>query len=888
MENENQTIKDSNLPIITHNKQYTSQTKKVIKNNELSELRYKFENNIDRLNDLSTRNIAFEDSKLIINKYINDEKGIDILISILNNSSKKPNKKQGAIEYQILLIGYLASSNKEYLKLDMIKLLVKTLLSFTDQASFIIHKSLSLALCELMNSFLINNTDYHLLDKLFIQEFSNFSISQGKTNDKLSSSPMNNISICNTLVISDIINLIITHISNNKESSIYLENNLWIIYNNIENYIVKYNTRMLHPFIYLSFKLLLSYFTIHKILQNDKTKGNLEKIIKTANSILLITEANIYQTKIFICEMNNEILNQVKKFRNKVRSKTPTSSKTLETLLTLNNSNNLNQLFDNLSQHLNYCINNAAKDRVTKVQIAANETLTILNNIDYETPLESKVDSERLSKLHILRNISKNKKAKLTQNNTINLQTYNNTQNLPIKEIYTKGVSSYMTTKSFLTNHDSFKKQNSNSKKKLKGESSYDIASKNLRKFVKLKQNSKSKEKQSFMNLDEDGLSNVNLALKTSNINLTNFNNQGLAHKRNFSNNNNQSSSFSENDDAIYYKDIEKIKRYKKSKSNINKSSENSQEINNVNVFQVEDFEADQCEIPENNTLESEEKTIEIKEIVKKPSINGKQTIRDEINNLKDYLIIETDNFLKRVNNFDKKIDKKLSKLNTRILKTNDKILSIDINTKTMESSTVLCSDDLNMENPLIYKWINCLKLIQNEEINKAFELITNEMNDDLYLIRFIFILGKFKVQQLSVENSHILVTKLIKIIENNKISELSVEILSSMISKHSEELIGKDKVKSTFSTNFDTNANNLKLYLSGDFRNKIELKLNNSKKQTEKEEKSKTFSLKEEELTKLLDLLLEFSDREDSFGINSLKLYSEILSKLEGENNKK
>ncbi len=131
----------------------------VISKKELSnKIRINFQKQLGKLNDNSTKELAFNELQQIINRYF-DSDSLRIYISLL--SIHHSNTSIAAKEYQALLIGYLASIYKENLldPLDKSPNIFSTLArifgilnNFMKDQAFSIHKACSHSMIELFDN----------------------------------------------------------------------------------------------------------------------------------------------------------------------------------------------------------------------------------------------------------------------------------------------------------------------------------------------------------------------------------------------------------------------------------------------------------------------------------------------------------------------------------------------------------------------------------------------------------------------------------------------------------------------------------------------------------------------------------------------------------------
>lgn len=827
-----------------------------------AEMKLQFQKNIDKLNEVATRELGYKECKAMILKYCS-ESNLKAFASILNNTSKRSSLTAGSKEYQILIIGFIAAEcNPKLFKPDFVKLLTKTLIPFMDDSSNIIHKAVSLSANELFKAYVTNqtsaqnDTQEHLLEnissilescfQIFVLPFTEITVSQS-SNDKGNNGSLVNISTCSSVILSDLISYLTSTLQgkkHEKEGNVtqklvtnLFESIVFKIYDSFIGLIQKYSSRLTYSYIYDGLGFCICYFGLEKLLPRNP-KG-FEKLIASCTTLLSSNQVNLFSTKTSCCIIFYEIFGLLRLYKysdkqisTRESNRDGESARGIEQTQQFFNSKKIEEI----KKVLIY----ASKDRILKVQQSATDALNSLTDyINFNDNQNLGVEPGKLSKLNLLRTMSKFQKSAIKSS----LEEY------PRSEVLSKGLTNYLTTKQFMDKKEL--KQRSTSKSIGKYGSGKHSSS-GLRNFINERQNSKSKGKndkfEAPFQIEDEQEKNA------------------LAAKSNKNDVSKKSSSFSENDDAIYYRDKDRIKRYKKSKSHISyKETEEVQdnlekepeECPMVPNFQLEELNPDQCEVMSEKDipLDTDEPNIE-------------NISEDHHSPLRDLLLKESQKFEKLVTSFENKISRKLNKLSSRIETATTKLGKIDLNfNPTMNNSlnsTMVVSHDISMENPLSFKWMLVVEALQKGDIDQAFEIVIIDMDDDIYFLRLCHMLTTFDVKAMTKHNSICLVKKLSGIIPSEKFQLILIDFFETIVNSYAQTIL------------------EAKLYDKLTKPNSNRKSKQPSDKKIQNRENDSKEKITESELATILDILVSSSDKKDKSSVKSLDLYSRILSWFE------
>ena len=415
--------------------------KKLQNENQVSitqeDLKQKIRDYLDKLNDSSTRDLYFKNFKIFLQSYT-EETTINITFNLLLSYTNDAMTLIGK-EYQIILIAFALNIN--YIKNMTYTILNKILKNISDNLekynNLEIQKACSVVCIEIFDQILKmgenQETAFSFLIKFFLDliDKKKAVVSQYKDNGIINGS---------FVIISDILSYIISLNSSNK---IELKNNneenneinmknegIEQINRKIErDEIEKASTlnslqkileetlfNLINKFILFKYPnpfLIEAITYLIDIITYEDYKAKIKEIIPPLNKILYNTEAKLYLTKIMICHFYSHL------YQKMIQSK---------------------NIDEEIIQDIIKALNFATKDRVAKVQVAAEDTLSLYNNID-----NKEIHNKRkLSKLNLLRNLSKINKER---NNIMSSKKVR-------KEIYNIGIGKFLRSNDYLNNRD--------------------------------------------------------------------------------------------------------------------------------------------------------------------------------------------------------------------------------------------------------------------------------------------------------------------------------------------------------------------------------------------------------------------------------------------------
>ena len=716
------------------------------------DLKQKIRDYLDKLNDSSTRDLYFKNFKIFLQSYT-EETTINITYNLLLSYTNDAMTLIGK-EYQIILIAFALNIN--YIKNMTYTILNKILKNISDNLekynNLEIQKACSVVCIEIFDQILKmgenQETAFSFLIKFFLDliDKKKAVVSQYKDNGIINGS---------FVIISDILSYIISLNSSNK---IELKNNneenneinmknegIEQINRKIErDEIEKASTlnslqkileetlfNLINKFILFKYPnpfLIEAITYLIDIITYEDYKAKIKEIIPPLNKILYNTEAKLYLTKIMICHFYSHL------YQKMIQSK---------------------NIDEEIIQDIIKALNFATKDRVAKVQIAAEDTLSLYNNID-----NKEIHNKRkLSKLNLLRNLSKINKER---NNIMSSKKVR-------KEIYNIGIGKFLRSNDYLNNRDEenilkIKKEINKSRSKSKKEkrkikltkNKKDIGIMIFQRFDGFNEDNKSDEmlnennirvKSSknnyfFKNLKDDDI-NLNDDLENIKKSLTkkekyqkenNNNEDDIDNKDNNNINNNDinnniktENSINEDDkknDNIKEKEKEKEKElfmFKEEKSNIgdnqaplisenNLSNKNRNKRNNSKDISNEN----ELNISENNDSSNlQGNTIEDLTKLKRNSQNIKNI---SINNR--YNTAFNDVFSKISKNFNEEMDKMMNKfnnnINNKLNNLNNRLLGLSQNVNRIKSNLSLIKHTNNLK----FKDSNVIIKEEKEEVS--------------------------------------------------------------------------------------------------------------------------------------------------------------------------
>ena len=424
------------------------------------EMKMKVREYLDKLNDSSTRDLAFENFKILLQTYT-DEPSVNAIFPLLLSYSNDATTLIGK-EYQIILIAF--SLNINYIKNPSYTVLTKIMKAIVcylgNYNNFEIQKACSVVILEIFDQ-IVQNGENHENAFTFIIKFF---LEVIEKNRALVSLPKDNgIMNGGYIIISDIISYVIS--LNNKEK-IEMDNNE----NNIKNQAIEQINRKierdeiekastlnslqkileetLFNLInkYLVFKYPNPYLIesithlIDVILYNDY-KNKIFELIPYTNQVLYNVDAKLYMSKVMICQLYSHLFKKMPNFK---KFDTNFENRNENEEVNINkkeNNNNEDQEDENLISEMVKALNFVAKDRVVKAQVAAEEALILYNNRN-NFQNEEIQNKRKMSKLNLLRNLSKINKEKN------NIMTSKDVR----KEIYNIGMGKFLRSNDYLNN----------------------------------------------------------------------------------------------------------------------------------------------------------------------------------------------------------------------------------------------------------------------------------------------------------------------------------------------------------------------------------------------------------------------------------------------------
>ena len=412
----NNKVQKSHSPILTE-----AFGKVINKSNLTSDLKLKMKEYLDKLNQSSTRELAYNQLKNIITKYTSIEYVKIILPILISYSSAVPS--QIGREYQIILIAYALSVGfiKNSDRGVLIKLLEAVACYLSDN-SLNIHKACSVVVIEMFDLIIKNEPQKNGLDFIV-----NYYINLVEKNHAVVSNEKDNGVVNGSFsIIDDIISYVCAENNNpncNKNNNNNEEeegkdnkNNLGSItdcqdtlYNLLNNLI-----RILKIYKYKNPNLLSTISHLIDIISIETIIPAIKTIIPILLSYIYTTDSSIYLTKIESCSILSH----------------------LAINLTSDQVQNFNV------EELVAALNFATKDRVLKVQVAANEALFYWKHFDNEEHNED--IKPKMSRLNLLRNLSKMNKEKNT------LMTPKEVR----EQIYDVGIGKFLRTACFIGNRE--------------------------------------------------------------------------------------------------------------------------------------------------------------------------------------------------------------------------------------------------------------------------------------------------------------------------------------------------------------------------------------------------------------------------------------------------
>ena len=401
--------------------------------NELTspeDMKMKIREYIDKLNDSSTRDLYFKNFKTLLQTYT-DDKSVNIIFPLLLSYTNDSMTLIGK-EYQIILIAFALSIN--YIKNVTYTILNKILnaISYNLEKynNFEIQKACSVVTLEIFDQIIKMGENHENAFSFIIKYF----LDLIEKNRALVSQPKDNgIFNGSFIIISDILSYIINLNSRNdiEENDSNIKNegieqlkrkierdeiekasNL----NSLQKILEETLFNLINKFILFKYPnpyLIESITYLIDIITFEDYKNKIKELIPHTNKILYDTNAKLYLSKIMVCHLYSHLFRKAQ-------------------------FNEDEKYLEEIIKALNF----TTKDRVVKVQIAAEEALLVYNNMNKNT---NNIKTERkMSKLNLLRNLSK-----------INKERNNIMSSLKVrKEIYDIGIGKFLRSNDYLNNRE--------------------------------------------------------------------------------------------------------------------------------------------------------------------------------------------------------------------------------------------------------------------------------------------------------------------------------------------------------------------------------------------------------------------------------------------------
>ena len=717
--------------------------------NSPEDMKMKIREYIDKLNDSSTRDLYFKNFKTLLQTYT-DDNSVSIIFPLLLSYTNDAMTLIGK-EYQIILVAFALNVN--YIKNITYTILTKIMkaisINLEKYNNFEIQKACSVVIIEIFDQIIKMGENqenaFTFIIKYFFEliEKNKAIVSQPKDNGVLNGS---------FVIISDLLCYLINLNSNKgiEENDPNIKNqaieqiNRKIerdeiekasTLNSLQKILEETLLNLISKFIQFKYPnafLVESITYLVDIITYEDYKLKIKELIPYTNKILYNTEAKLYLCKTMICHLYSHLFKKM-------------------------NFEQEDKIISEMVQALNF----TTKDRVVKVQIAAEEALLIYNNINKTQNIDTEVQTKRkMSKLNLLRNLSKINKEK---NNIMSSKKVR-------KEIYEIGIGKFLRSNDYLNNRDEenllmLKKEINKSRSKSK---SLDKKGRNIsKKRIKLKKNNDNKNDggimifQRFNGVSEelingDNIDNINNKIKSAKYNTfmknikdedINLNDDIESIKKSISK---KEKTRIENEN----RDNDENNIKEKNKDNLIKENENINQINNnisdnkSNKINISSKENKIININEkeknNNEKNSNEKDIknesnDIKNIKEKEDNKDKNlfNFKEEENNIGDQA---TPNYKeniseKKIKNRSKKNQRLNSKESSEKFGNSNKELNISDNndSSNIQGNTV---EDINRLNTLSNRHMKNktkdLNNINNKYTNDIFNQLNKTFNKEL------------------------------------------------------------------------------------------------------------------------------------------------------------
>ncbi len=716
--------------------------------------RNKFELLLGKLNENSTKEIAYNQIKEMINNNKNQE-SLRIFISCL--SKYDPTSSIKAKEYYALLYGYISKIFQENLMdpLDKPPNIIKTINRilthirqyYLNQNSYNIHKASAISICDIYD-YCMPKDNVKTVYMIFIEPFiniidnGNMKVSQegsavclsdfiyhlGKENGEF-----------NNRILSTLDEKIISLCTKSSLDNSYIFEALYNLmqFTKIENY----NN-------YLNELYQRIYFILSKNNQNKfsyLTKIFCLNILSLiANKVKTIADISIgfYQEDILkVIEFNTK--DKVIKVQNAAK----------EALINWIELKKIYQEIDSKKREINVDMKNLDLDK---------------NNY-YDKNKEGGHYVKKMDKLNFLRNLAKMAKI---ENNKVD---YNTELPETMKEqVYKKGIGNVLQFSNFLS------KVNNKSESNIMRNSA--------------KRNQKIEINDYIQNSKQVKRYNVNLN-EVNKINMNNFNYQ----ENNINSDNNNYNNFNDYDNQLYDKNLIKNEKLLDQISQENQRSKKGNSIPDQNYHQkLSPIRHNFINNNENFYEHNNNNNINNLNQINKKNSNMEDSTKDLENlkqKLQNMLYIQ---IIKKVDDFEKNINSRLDEMSNRV---NDLYLKLEnydsnkiLKDKNGASYKIINNklykeviDDIkkeinnnNLDSQITKTFKEALTLIENNNPNEAYSIILNS-EDDIYLIRLIFITGPI-LNNLSIDIARKVLMRINMIARSHQIQNLLVSLVRNSI----------------------------------------------------------------------------------------------------------
>ena len=675
------------------------------------DMKMKIREYIDKLNDSSTRDLYFKNFKILLQTYT-DTTSVNIIFPLLLSYTNDSMTLIGK-EYQIILVAFALNINflKNVTNTVLTKIL-KAISSYLEKYNNLeIQKACSVVTIEIFDQIIKTGENqenaFSFIIKFYLDliEKNRALVSQPKDNGILNGS---------FVIISDLLCYLInfnsgkdiqepnSEIKNEgieqlnrkiQRDEIEKASNL----NSLQKILEETLFNLINKFILFKYPnpfLIESINYLIDIITYEDYKNKITELIPHTNKILYNTDAKLYLSKIMICHLYSHLF-----------KKMPTEQ-------------NDDKLISEMIEALKF----TTKDRVVKVQIAAEEALLIYNNLIKPENKDTIQTKRKMSKLNLLRNLSKINKEK---NNIMSSKKVR-------KEIYEIGIGKFLRSNDYLNNRDEenllmLKKDININKSKSKEKKDRSISKKKMRRFKRNNDNKIKIEPEGGVMIFQR-FNGVSEEISKEN----NDNNNNINNKNKFlSSKNNSFIKCLKDGDINLNDDIDTIKRsLTKKEKEINENAKDNNEIKDNN--KIEDNKLNLINNNEINNINNNINVIK-NDIEKKEEKNEDKkdifSFKEEENNIGDQT---APNYKEKIP--EKKIRNK-SKKNKK-LKSKE---SLDNNEKLGNSNNDLNITDNNDSSNIqgntveeINKINTLSKQSSKNKINKIKKEMDNPYNNDL------------------------------------------------------------------------------------------------------------------------------------------------------------